>query len=141
MAGANGWVDGRHTLPEGFFTWPVPVVLEIRRWHADPTITQLCFNCGWLPVSYEVKVLAAKMAQIIKTFEKDPAYAEFKKHHGNLCLYTPNSEKLNPSDDFVAQCREWVNAEYTDWTEVKEWKYGSNDDGWTILLKRKEQQA
>lgn len=143
MDGANGWVDGRHTLPDSVFNWPVPVVLEIRRWHADASITQLCFNCGWKRVSPEVKDLERRMQQAADSFKTDPAYVEFKHHHGNFCLYSTNSEKLHPDNTFIAQCREWVDREYplNQWTEVEAWCYGSNDDGWTILLKKKEQQA
>lgn len=128
------YVDGLHDLPQ--ISWPAPVRLEVRRWHADATITQLCFNCGWQRPSQAVKDLEQRMNQVAKDFESDPAFAEFRQFHGNFCLYTARSEKLQPSDDFIMQCRVVVNAEYPDWTEVKEWKYGSNDDGWTILLSK-----
>lgn len=133
------FVDGYHTLDQ--ISWPVPVRLEARRWHADPTVTQLCFGCGWQSPSQEVKALEQRMRQAADSFKTDPAYAEFKQFHGNFCLYTCNSEKLQPTDDFIAQCRVVVSSEYPDWTEVDQWRYGSNDDGWTILLKRKEQHA
>jgi hypothetical protein len=130
------FVDGYHTLEQ--ISWPVPVRLEVRRWHADATVTQLCFNCGWQRPSQAVKILETQIHQTLEAFKVSPAYAEFKQFHGNVCLYTANAEKLQPTDDFIAQCRVVVDAEYPDWTEVNEWRYGSNDDGWTVLLKRKE---
>lgn len=133
------YTDGRHVVPQ--ISWPVPVLLEVRRWHADSTITQLCFGCGWQRPSAEVKALEQRMHQVAESFKTDPAYAEFKQFHGNFVVYTCNSEKLQPTDDFIMQCRVVVASEYPDWTKVEEWRYGANDDGWTILLKRKEPQA
>jgi hypothetical protein len=138
MAVANGWVDGQHILPQDMFTWPVPVVLQIRRWHADATITQLCFEAGWQRPSRAVFDLEERMHQAMQQFNGDPAYAEFKKFHGNLVLYTSGANKLDPDPMFVARCREIVTAEYPGWTEVKEWLYASNSDGWTILLRKPE---
>lgn len=127
--------DGCYTLaPKG---WPHPITLEVRRWHADVNITQLCFGAGWQKPSPEAVALDHRIRQIIADLEKDKDFAAFRQWHGNIVLYSPHSEMIEVDDVFVEYCERYTEATFPHLASFKSWCYASNDRGWTILLHQK----
>ena len=123
---------GRYTLT---FEWPVPVVLQVRPWHDTTTgWTQLSFNCGWQAPPPEVAEFTAKLRRTLQRAEADPAYTQFRAFSGNLVLYSPHSEQLEPTEAFVQQCKDWVNEHYPTWAWHQDWRYAGNELGWTVLI-------
>lgn len=128
--------DGRYTFtPDG---WPHPITLEVRRWHADVRDTQLCFNAGYEPVPKDVLALQARMEQAKAVFQQAPAYAEFKRFHGNMCLYRPMSQQIEVDNVFINFCERYTKQHFPDHNAYRNWRYASNGEGWTVLLTPKK---